>query len=57
LSAVPGNGSIFIWPGRYWKLNTNFVRSKEHLISFVAIPFIFILIRRLKRLVAEELSA
>ncbi|MEA2742257.1 MAG: hypothetical protein QOG25_628 [Acetobacteraceae bacterium] len=31
--------------------------SKEHLIAFVAIAFIPILTRRLKRLVVEELSA
>jgi hypothetical protein len=38
-------------------LNIIFERSKEHLIAFVAIAFISILVRRLKRLVAEELSA
>jgi hypothetical protein len=38
-------------------LNTIFERSKEHLIAFVAIAFISILSRRLKRLVVEELSA
>jgi hypothetical protein len=37
-------------------LNTIFERSKAHLIAFVAITFISILARRLKRLVAEELS-
>ena len=36
---------------------TIFERSKDHLIAFVAIAFISILARRLKRLVAEELSA
>jgi hypothetical protein len=39
----------------YRRLNTIFERSKEHLIAFVAIAFISILARRLKRLVAEEL--
>ena len=33
------------------------IRSKDHLIAFVAIAFISILARRLKRLVVEELSA
>jgi hypothetical protein len=36
-------------------LSTIFKRSKDRLISFVAIAFIFA--RRLKRLVAEDLSA
>jgi transposase len=47
----------FAWLSRYRKLNTIFERSKEDLIAFVAIAFISILARRLKRLVAEELSA
>jgi transposase len=47
----------FAWLSRYRRLNTIFERSKEHLIAFVAIAFISILARRLKRLVAEELSA
>jgi hypothetical protein len=38
-------------------LNTIVERSKEHLSAFVAIAFISILSRRLKRLVAEEISA
>jgi hypothetical protein len=38
-------------------LNTIFKRSKEHLIAFVAIAFISILSRRMKRLVAEDMSA
>src|SRR5271157_2877640 len=42
---------------RYRRLNIIFERSKEHLIAFVAIAFISILSRRLKRLVVEELSA
>ena len=41
----------------YRRLNTIFERSKDHLIAFVTIAFISILARRLKRLVAEELSA
>jgi transposase len=47
----------FAWLSRYRRLNTIFERSKGHLIAFVAIAFISILSRRLKRLVAEELSA
>jgi transposase len=47
----------FAWLSRYRRLNTIFERSKEHLIAFVAIAFISILSRRLKRLVAQELSA
>ena len=39
------------------RLNTIFERSNEHLIAFVAIAFISILSRRLKRVVVEELSA
>jgi hypothetical protein len=38
-------------------LNTIFERSKEHLIAFVAIAFISILSRRMRRLVPKELSA
>ena len=45
------------WLSRYRRLNTIFERSKDHLIAFVAIAFISILSRRLKRLVVEELSA
>jgi transposase len=47
----------FAWLNRYRRLNTIFGRSKEHLVAFVAIAFISILARRLKRLVAEPLSA
>src|SRR5271165_1144446 len=47
----------FAWLSRYRRLNTVFERSKEHLIAFVAIAFISILARRLKRLVTEQLSA
>jgi transposase len=46
----------FAWLSRYRRLNTIFESSKEHLIAFVAIAFISILSRHLKRLVAEELS-
>jgi hypothetical protein len=38
-------------------LNTIFERSKEHLIAFVAIAFISMLARRLKRLVTVDMSA
>ncbi len=47
----------FAWISRYRRLNTIFEPSKEHLIAFVAIAFISILARRLKRLVVEECSA
>jgi transposase len=47
----------FAWLSRYRRLNTTFERSKEHLIAFVAIAFISILARRLKRLVVEACSA
>ena len=47
----------FAWMSRYRRLNTIFERSKEHLIAFVAIAFISILARRLKRLVVEKCSA
>jgi transposase len=47
----------FAWMSCYRRLNTIFERSKEHLIAFVAIAFISILARRLKRLVAEDVSA
>jgi transposase len=46
----------FGWLSRYRRLNTIFERTREHLIAFVAISFIAILSRRLKRLVVEELS-
>jgi hypothetical protein len=38
-------------------LNTIFERSKDHLVAFVTIAFISILARRMKRLVAKDLSA
>jgi hypothetical protein len=47
----------FAWLSRYRRLNTIFERPKERLIAFVAIGFISILARRLKRLVAEEFGA
>jgi hypothetical protein len=47
----------FGWLRGYRRLNTIFERSKEHLIAFVAIAFISVLSRRLKRLVVEEFSA
>jgi hypothetical protein len=47
----------FAWLSCYRRLNTIFERSKDHLIAFVAIAFISILARHLKRLVAKELSA
>ena len=42
---------------RYRRLNTIFERSKDHLVAFVAIAFLSILARRLKRFVAEDFSA
>ena len=47
----------FAWLSRYRWLNIIFERSKEHLIAFVAIAFISILARRLKRCITQELSA
>jgi transposase len=47
----------FAWLSRYRRLNIIFERSKDHLIAFVAIAFISILSRRLKRLVVDEISA
>ena len=47
----------FAWLSCYRRLNTIFERSKDHLIAFVAIAFISILARRLKRLVTEEPAA
>ncbi len=47
----------FAWLSRYRRLNTIFERSKEHLIAFVAIAFISILSRRMRRLVTAEISA
>jgi transposase len=44
----------FAWLSRYRRLNIIFERSKEHLIAFIAIAFISILSRRMRRLVAEE---
>jgi hypothetical protein len=53
----PRRQRSFAWLSRYRRLNTIFERLKEHLIAFVAIAFISILSRRLKRLTTEELSA
>ena len=47
----------FAWLSRYRRLNIIFERSKEHLIAFIAIAFISILSRRMRRLVAEEIRA
>ena len=47
----------FAWLSRYRRLNTIFERSKDHLVAFVAIAFISILARRLKRIAAEDFSA
>ena len=47
----------FAWLSRHRRLNTIFERSKDHLVAFVAIAFISILARRLKRIVAEDFSA
>ena len=47
----------FAWISRYRRLNTIFDRTKEHLVAFIEIAFVFILARRLKRLVVEEVSA
>ena len=47
----------FAWLSCYRRLNTIFERSKDHLVAFVTIAFISILARRLKRLVAVDLSA
>ena len=47
----------FAWLSRYRRLNTIFERSKDLLVAFVAIAFISILARRLKRIVPEDFSA
>jgi hypothetical protein len=47
----------FAWLSRYRRLNTTFERSKDDLVAFVAIAFISILARRLKRIVPEDFSA
>ena len=47
----------FAWLSRYRRLNIIFERSKEHLIAFIAIAFISILSRRMRRLVTDELCA
>jgi hypothetical protein len=55
--AEEGVERSFAWLSCYRRLNTIFERSKDHLIAFVAIAFTSTLARRLKRLVAEDLSA
>ena len=47
----------FAWLSRYGRLNTIFERSKDHFVAFIAIAFISILARRLKRIVPEDFSA
>jgi hypothetical protein len=47
----------FGWLSRYRRLNIIFERSKEHLIAFVAIAFISIFSRRMRRLVKAGISA
>src|SRR5689334_7027002 len=47
----------FAWLSRYRRLNTIFERSREHLIAFIAIAFISILSRRMRRLVTKEACA
>src|SRR5689334_2593936 len=44
----------FAWLSRYRRLNIIVERSKEHLVAFIAIAFISILSRRMRRLVTEE---
>ena len=44
----------FAWLSRYRRLNILFERSKDHIIAFIAIAFISILSRRMRRLVVEE---
>ena len=47
----------FSWIANHRRLNTIFERMKDHLIAFIEIAFVSILARRLKRLVASEISA
>ena len=47
----------FSWIADYWRLNTIFERTREHLVAFIEIAFVSILSRRIKRLFAEEASA
>jgi transposase len=44
----------FGWLSRYRRLNTFVERSKDHLTAFVAIAFISILARRIKRLRSKD---
>jgi hypothetical protein len=53
-----GDERSFAWLSScYRRFNTIFERSNEYLIAFVAIAFISILARRLKRLIVEERCA
>jgi hypothetical protein len=45
------------WLARYRQWNTIFERTKEHLVAFVQIAFVSILVRRLNRLVTEQLCS
>ena len=47
----------FSWIANYRRLNTIFERTREHLVAFIEIAFVSILSRRIKRLVASEISA
>jgi hypothetical protein len=47
----------FAWLSCDRRLNTFFERSTDHLIALVAIAFISMLARRLKRFLAEDPSA
>ena len=45
------------WVSHYLRLNTIFERPGGHLVAFIEIAFIFILSRRLVRLVTQKISA
>jgi transposase len=47
----------YSWISRYRRLNIIYERTKEHLIAFIEIAFVFILSRRLKRLASADVSA
>jgi hypothetical protein len=49
--------NVFAWISCYRPLNTIFDWIKEHLVAFVEIAFDSILVRRLKRLEVDEVSA
>jgi hypothetical protein len=57
LSAVHGKGEHLYLAKPLLEVERQLRALEKHLISFVAIAFISILIRRLKHRVAEELSA